>query len=56
MAEKNGTPKKLDINKVTLTFRNGDKALYDKLVAAAKTARRDLDQQILLELGAGRAE
>jgi hypothetical protein len=50
MMAENGTKKKLDLNKVTLTFKGDDKVLYDKLVAAAAANRRDLDQQILLEL------
>jgi hypothetical protein len=49
MAESNGK-KKLDLNKVTLTFRGDDKALYEKLLAEAAANRRDLDQQILLTL------
>lgn len=50
MAESNGK-KKLDLNKVTLTFKGDDKAIYDRLVAQASSNRRDLDQQILLVLG-----
>jgi hypothetical protein len=43
-AKKNGT------NRVTLVFSGDDKTLYEKLLADAKANRRDLDQQILLEL------
>ena len=52
MAETNGAKKdaKANFNKVTLTFSGNDKAIYDKLLATAKENRRDLDQQILLEL------
>lgn len=49
MAESNGK-KKLDLNKVTLTFKGEDKAIYDKLQAQATANRRDLDQEILLAL------
>jgi len=50
MAE-SATKKSNGTNRVTLVFSGDDKALYEKLSAAAKAARRDLDQQILLELG-----
>jgi len=45
-----GAKKTNGTNRVTLVFSGDDKELYNKLVADAKANRRELDQQILLEL------
>jgi len=49
MAE-SATKKGNGTNRVTLVFNGDDKELYQKLVADAKANRRELSQQILLEL------